>query len=56
MDRPRSEVNDSLVKRRLKRAQSLVQNGADTIYGETYIDVETGPNKCLTFYIDELKK
>ena len=56
MDRPRSEVNDSLVKRRLKRAQALVQNGADTIYGISYIDVETGPNKCLTFYIDELKK
>jgi hypothetical protein len=55
MQNPRSEVNDSLVAKRLKRAQELVRQGADVDYGDTYIDVETGANKSLTFYTDELK-
>ena len=56
MQNPRSEVNDSLVAKRLKRAQALVREGANTEYGDTWIDVETGRDRTLTFYVDELKK
>lgn len=56
MENPRSEVNDSLVARRLKRAQALVRQGADVDYGDTYVDVQTGRDRTLTFYVDELKK
>lgn len=56
MQNPRSEVNDSLVAKRLKRAQELVRQGADTEYGDTWIDVETGQDRTLTFYVDDLKK
>jgi hypothetical protein len=51
----RSDVNDSLVEKRLKRAQHLVESGADVNYGETYVDVETGKNRTLTFYFDEIR-
>jgi hypothetical protein len=56
MQDPRSKVNDSLVAKRLKRAQELVRQGADTEYGDTWIDVETGQDRTLTFYVDDLKK
>ena len=56
MQNPRSAVNDSLVTKRLKRAQELVRQGADTEYGDTWIDVQTGQDRTLTFYTDELKK
>ena len=56
MKNPRSEVNDSLVAKRLKRAQALVREGANVEYGDTWIDVETGRDRTLTFYVDELKK
>jgi hypothetical protein len=54
MKEPRSTVNDMLVYQRLKRAKMLVLNGADVDYGQTYIDVQTGENRSLTFYTDEL--
>ena len=52
---PRSDVNDSLVEKRLKRAKRLVESGADVDYGDTYVDVETGEDRTLTFYFDEIK-
>lgn len=57
MKEPRSEVNDKLVEKRLKRAKKLVENGADVSSpdGYNFFDVETGNNRCLTFYFDELK-
>lgn len=55
MQNPRSEVNDSLVQKRLKRAQALVRSGADVDYGSSYVDVRTGQDRTLTFYFDELK-
>lgn len=54
MKEPRSTVNDALVSKRLKRAKALVLSGADVDYGQTYIDVQTGENRALTFYTDEL--
>ena len=54
MKEPRSTVDDMLVYQRLKRAKMLVLNGADVDYGQTYIDVQTGENRTLTFYTDEL--
>ena len=54
MKEPRSTVNDALVSKRLKRAKALVLSGADVDYGHTYIDVQTGENRALTFYTDEL--
>jgi hypothetical protein len=58
MVEPRTDdINDALVIKRLKRAQKLVAaDTADVDYGDTYIDVETGFDRCLCFYIDEVKK
>jgi hypothetical protein len=55
MENPRSQVNDSLVEKRLSRAKRLVETGAEVDYGDTYIDIKTGNNRSLTFYVDELK-
>ncbi len=67
MVEPRSDVNDILVGKRLKRAKQLVLNAktfgyknvkteADVVFGSTYVDVKTGKDRTLTFYFDELKK
>jgi hypothetical protein len=55
MENPRSQVNDSLVEKRLSRAKRLVETGAEVDYGDAYIDIKTGNNRSLTFYVDELK-
>ena len=58
-DEPRrSDVDDKLVERRLKRAKKLVEEGGDvdSFDGANYFDVETGNNRCLTFYFDDLKE
>ncbi len=55
MEDPRCDVNDSLVARRLKRAKRLVESGVVVEYGSTYVNIETGENKALTFYFDEIK-
>jgi len=56
MEKPRTDViNDELVAKRLKRAQRLIQAGADVNFGGNYIDVQTGKNRTLTFYVDELR-
>lgn len=57
---PSSDVNDELVAQRLKRAQSLVEKGAEFDNNDndpscTYFDVKTGAGRTLTFYFDELK-
>ena len=46
------DTDDKLVERRLKRAKKLVLGGADYNIGERCIDVQTGENKTLTFYIN----
>lgn len=51
----RSDVNDKLVERRLKRAKKLVSEGAEFNDGGSYIDVKTGEDRTLTFYLDDLK-
>jgi len=56
MEDPRSDVNDSLVAKRLARAKRLIESGAVVEYGDTYVNIETGDNKALTFYFDEIKK
>ena len=55
MVEPRSDVNDSLIEKRLERAKRLVESGADVDYGDIYVDVETGKDRTLTFYFDEIK-
>lgn len=55
MKDPRSDVNDSLVQKRLERAKKLVLGGAEVEYGDTFVNVSTGKNKALTFYFDEIK-
>ena len=55
MDKARSEVNDKLVNTRLKRAKKLVLEGADVDYGDNYVDIQTGIDRTLTFYFDDLK-
>lgn len=52
---PRSEVNDALVEKRLKRAKRLVSEGAEVYYGDTYVNIPTGENRALTFYFDEVE-
>lgn len=56
MVEPRTDnVNDESVAKRLRRAKKLVMSGADVDYGTTYVDVQTGENRTLTFYFDEVK-
>ena len=55
MVNPRSDVNDELVAKRLKRAKKLVMEGANVDFGSTYVDVQTGADRTLTFYFDEVK-
>jgi hypothetical protein len=51
----RSNVNDSIVEKRLKRAKKLIEAGnVDVDFGDTYIDIETGNNRTLTFYFDDV--
>ena len=56
MKNNRSDINDKLAEKRLKRAKKLVEQGADFDAGGTYFDVETGNNRCLTFYFDDLNE
>lgn len=58
MDVPRGSggINDKLVEKRLARAKKLVKDGTDVMYGDNYVDVQTGNDRTLTFYVDELKK
>jgi hypothetical protein len=55
MEGVRSDINDELVEKRLKRAKRLVKEGADCFVGDTFFDVQTGKDRTLTFYFDELK-
>jgi len=52
----RSDINDSLVKKRLERAKRLVKSGAEYQLEDTYINIVVGDNKALTLYFDELAK
>ncbi len=47
-------VDDELVRKKLIRAKKLVEKGADCFAGGTFFDVETGKNKTLTFYFDDI--
>jgi len=51
----RSEVNDELIIKRLKRAKNLVNKGATLEIGDTYANLITGKKSVLTFYFDEIK-
>jgi len=55
MVNPRSEVNDTLAEKRLERAKRLIESGAKVEFGSTYVNISTGNNRALTFYLDELK-
>jgi hypothetical protein len=56
MVKPRSDVNDSLVEKRLKRAKRLVESGVEYQIGDNHINIELGNNRALTFYFDEVAK
>jgi hypothetical protein len=56
MVKPRSEVNDSLVEKRLKRAKRLIESGVEYQIGDNHINIELGNNRALTFYFDEVAK
>ena len=55
MDEPRSDINDKLVEKRLKKAKALILKGVDVEYGKEYVNIETGDNRALTFYFDEVR-
>ena len=55
MDEPRSDINDKLVEKRLKKAKALILKGVDVEYGKEYVNIETGDNRALTFYFDEIR-
>lgn len=55
MNDARSDVNDKLVEKRIKRAKKLLEGGAEFDAGDTYFDIKTGNDRTLTFYFDELK-
>ncbi len=56
MIEPRSDVNDTLVEKRLKRAKRLIEGGIEYQIGDIYINIELGNNRALTFYFDEVAK
>jgi hypothetical protein len=56
MTDPRSEVNDKLVEKRLKRAKKLIQEGAKYDLSFICINIVTGKNRALTLYFDEVAK
>jgi hypothetical protein len=56
MIEPRSDVNDNLVEKRLKRAKSLIESGAEYQLYNRYINIESGNNRALTLYFDEVAK
>jgi hypothetical protein len=56
MVKPRSDVNDSLVEKRLKRAKRLIESGVEYQIGDNNINIELGNNRALTFYFDEVAK
>ena len=56
MVEPRSDVNDSLVEKRLKRAKRLIESGVEYQIGDNNINIELGNNRALTFYFDEVAK
>lgn len=51
----RSDMNDKLALKRLKRAQKLIEQGADFNSGDNYFDVKTGNDLTLTFYNEVVK-
>jgi len=51
----RSDANDTLVEKRLKRAKKLILEGASFELGDTFLDLKTGEDRTLTFYFDDLK-
>lgn len=56
MKEPRSEVNNSLIQRRLSKALRLIEKEkAEVEYGSNHINVSYGKNKAITIYTDELK-
>ena len=53
----RSDINDKLAEKRLKRAKDIVKKGVfDVMYGDSFVDVECGADRSLTFYFDEVKE
>jgi hypothetical protein len=54
MIKPFVSINDSLVAKRLNRAQRLVTQGAPYESGDTWVDITTGDNRTLTFYFDDV--
>lgn len=57
MEVPRSVVDDKKVQECLDRAKKIATKKTSTVdFGDTYVDVQTGRNRTLTFYFDEVKK
>lgn len=56
MEKPRSDVDDSLVAKRLERAKKLISEGAEYEFGPNYLNLVTGDNRCLCFYFDDIKQ
>jgi hypothetical protein len=56
MIEPRSDVNDNLVEKQLKRAKRLIGSGAEYQLYNRYINIESGNNRALTLYFDEVAK
>jgi hypothetical protein len=52
---PRSDINDNLVSKRLKRAKKLVAAGIEAQYDSIFINIPVTSTRVLTFYFDEIK-
>lgn len=50
------DINDTLAERRLRRAKKLVEQGARAEYWDFGVEVETGNDRCLTFYFEDVEK
>jgi len=56
MKKPRTVVDTSHVETLLEHTKDLVSNDFNNhiLFGDTFIDIEVGLDKSITFYFDEL--
>lgn len=53
---PSAKIDDKLIQKRLARAKRLIEEGGfEVLYGDTFVDVECGNDRTLTFYFDNVK-
>lgn len=57
MESPTTKVNDTAVKQQLTKAKRMIADGTfcKIDFGSTYIDIQYGEDRSITFYTDKIK-